>query len=113
VELVREQLEQRLIGHHSYDINARGLDIWPNGQFSRELHVDLNRRHTLRPMPAAEAALYELYPSDKELVVFSESYTEWAEWEKLWEPAKSSSGIPLPPPACSRAPRHQLLRVPR
>jgi hypothetical protein len=113
VELVREQLEQRLIGHHSYDINTRGLDIWPNGQFNRELHVDLNRRHTLRPMPAAEAALYELYPCDKELVVFSESFTEWAEWEKLWEPAKSSSGIPLPPPACSRAPRHQLLRVPR
>ena len=48
VELVREQLERRLVGRHPYDINAEGLVIWPEGQFDKEVTVDLHRRHQVR-----------------------------------------------------------------
>lgn len=112
VELVREQLESRLVGRNCYDINSTGLAIWPDRHFRTELTVDLHRQHIIRPTPAAEAAQFGILPVDKDQVVFADSFTEWRAWEELWEPGRSGSGVPTSPPAGSRPPRHALLRTP-
>ncbi len=102
IDLVREQLESNFIHHHPYDINAEGLAIWPNGMFSYELQVDLNRTGPIRPVPSSEAAAAGINSAERAAVVFSESQTPWIEWEALWTiPANSASPKSLPA-ACSQ-----------
>lgn len=102
IDLVREQLETNFIHNHPYDINAEGLAIWPNGMFSYELQVDLNRAGPIRPVPASEAAAAGINSAEREAVVFSESQTHWTDWEALWTiPASSASSKSLPA-ACSQ-----------
>ena len=102
IDLVREQLEANFIHNHPYDINAEGLAIWPNGMFSYELQVDLNRAGPIRPVPSSEAAAAGINSAERDAVVFSESQTHWVDWEALWTiPANSASPKSLPA-ACSQ-----------
>ncbi len=102
IDLVREQLQTNFIHNHPYDINAEGLAIWPNGMFSYELQVDLNRAGPIRPVPASEASAAGINSAEREAVVFSESHTHWSDWEALWTiPANSASPKSLPA-ACSQ-----------
>lgn len=102
IDLVREQLETNFIHNHPYDINAEGLAIWPNGMFSYELQVDLNRTGPIRPVPSSEASAAGINSAEREAVVFSESNTHWSDWEALWTiPANSASSKSLPA-ACSQ-----------
>lgn len=102
IDLVREQLETNFIHNHPYDINAEGLAIWPNGMFSYELQVDLNRTGPIRPVPSSEASAAGINSAEREAVVFSESQTHWVDWEALWTiPANSASTRTLPS-ACSQ-----------
>ena len=102
IDLVREQLETNFIHNHPYDINAEGLAIWPNGMFSYELQVDLNRTGPIRPVPSSEASAAGINSAEREAVVFSESNTHWVDWEALWTiPANSASSKSLPA-ACSQ-----------
>ncbi|MCA9050404.1 MAG: hypothetical protein KDA89_16825, partial [Planctomycetaceae bacterium] len=115
VELVREQLERSLIGIHPYDICDSGLVIWPDGLFDREVRVDLNRRHQLRPLPSSLAATYGLQPASRDSVVFSESPLLWTEWETVWSSATDSGAasdgaLPL---ACVQSVRAGLICLPR
>ena len=111
VDLVREQLRQHLVGHHAYDIDLRGLTIWPDPDFRREITADLSRRTVIRPLPAAEAAAFGLVPTEKQLVVFSTSTTSWEGWLELWrspDPGNSAG----PPRACSARPAQTVLAMP-
>jgi hypothetical protein len=102
IDLVREQLETNFIHNHPYDINAEGLAIWPNGMFSYELQVDLNRTGPIRPVPSSEASAAGINSAEREAVVFSESQTHWVDWEALWTiPANGASSKSLPA-ACSQ-----------
>lgn len=102
IDLVREQLETNFIHNHPYDINAEGLAIWPNGMFSYELQVDLNRTGPIRPVPSSEASAAGINSAEREAVVFSESNTHWSDWEALWTiPANGASSKSLPA-ACSQ-----------
>ena len=102
IDLVREQLETNFIHNHPYDINAEGLAIWPNGMFSYELQVDLNRTGPIRPVPSSEASAAGINSAERAAVVFSESQTHWIDWEALWTiPANSASQKSLPA-ACSQ-----------
>lgn len=102
IDLVREQLETNFIHNHPYDINAEGLAIWPNGMFSYELQVDLNRTGPIRPVPSSEASAAGINSAEREAVVFSESQTHWVDWEALWTiPTNSASSKSLPA-ACSQ-----------
>lgn len=102
IDLVREQLQTNFIHNHPYDINADGLAIWPNGMFSYELQVDLNRAGPIRPIPASEASAAGINTAEREAVVFSESQTHWSDWEALWTvPVNSASSRALPA-ACSQ-----------
>ena len=104
IDLVREQLETNFIHNHPYDINAEGLAIWPNGMFSYELQVDLNRTGPIRPVPASEASAAGINSVDREAVVFSDSQTHWIDWEALWTVPANSASIRTLPAACSQKP---------
>ena len=109
VDLVREQMERNLIGPHPYDVGDSGLVVWPDRQFDREIHIDLHRRHQIRPTPVSMSASYGLQPVSREAVVFAESRTRWAEWQQLWTtPAESETSAPLPL-ACMQSARGSLL----
>ena len=109
VDLVREQMERNLIGPHPYDVCDSGLVVWPDRQFDREIHIDLHRRHQVRPTPVSMSASYGLQPVSREAVVFAESHTRWAEWQQVWAtPVDSESSAPLPL-ACMQSARDSLL----
>jgi len=110
IDLVREQLEANFIHGHPYDINAEGFAIWPNGQFEKELSVDLFRKGHVRPTPAAEATAAGIIPTDRDAVVFNESRTEWIHWQYLWTPTDFAGGTQSLPPACSQTPAEPVLR---
>jgi len=101
IDLVREQLETNLIRRHPYDINADGLAVWPKGAFDCELQIDLNRKGIIRPIPAGEAAAAGIGSVERETIVFSESGTQWSDWEALWTTPSSASGLAALPSACS------------
>ena len=101
IDLVREQVEETFIHQHPYDINADGFAIWPNGQFSREVLVDLNRKGPIRPVPAAEASAAGIGSAERDAVVFSESRTLWNDWEMLWSAPANMANPQALPPACS------------
>ena len=101
IDLVREQVEETFIHQHPYDINADGFAIWPNGQFSREVLVDLNRKGPIRPVPAAEASAAGIGSAERDAVVFSESRTLWNDWEMLWSAPANLANRQALPPACS------------
>ena len=109
VDLVREQMERNLIGPHPYDVGDSGLVVWPDRQFDREIHIDLYRRHQIRPTPVSMSASYGLQPVSREAVVFAESRTRWAEWQQVWRtPVDSETATPLPL-ACMQSARGSLL----
>ncbi len=105
IDLVREQLRRHLVFNHQYDINAEGLAIWPSGLFHREITVDLHRRIHVRPVPASEAATYGIVPTERSLVVFSDSQMPWADWTALWLPRENAAGDRSTPAACTVRPR--------
>lgn len=109
VELVREQLRRNLIAHHPYDVCHDGLIIWPEGQYDREITVDLYRPHQLRPLPARLAMTFGIGIASAESVMFSKSNTNWYEWTQLWHvPPDDTDGDRLPL-ACVQSARLSLL----
>ncbi len=110
IDLVREQLEANFVHGHPYDINAEGFAIWPNGQFDKELTVNLSRKGQVRPLPATEATAAGIIPTDRDAVLFNESRTEWTHWQYLWTPTDFSGGSKSLPPACSQTPGEPVLR---
>ncbi len=109
VELVREQLQRNFVGRHPYDVCQEGLIIWPEGQYDREVTVDLNRPHQLKPLPATLAITFGIGITSAESVIFSKSNTNWYEWAQLWHVnARNTDGDRLPL-ACVQSARLSLL----
>ena len=109
VELVREQIVRNITGAHPYDICSRGLLIWPDRQFGREISIDLSRRHQLRPFPTSMAASYGIQPVSRESGVYSDSQFRWADWQRVWavpEQTEATQNLPL---ACLQSARRSLL----
>lgn len=111
IDMVREQLEANFIHAHPYDINSEGFAIWPNGQFDRELAVDLSSKGAVRPTPASEATSAGIFSADRKDVLFNESLTEWTHWQELWTPYTSSDDAKSLPRACSEIPIEPMLRI--
>jgi len=110
VDLVREQLQRRIVGEFPYDVRPHGLVIWPERNFEQEISVDLHRRHQVRPVPASRAAQFGLQPMSREAVVFSERKILWREWQEVWAtPTDSESATPLPL-ACVQSARTSLIK---
>ncbi len=107
IDMVREQLAAMFVRSHPYDINSDGLVIWPNGDFSREIVVSLERKRQLRPLPATDAAQAGLVATERQVVMFNESSTIWSDWIQRWEP--SVQGLPT---ACLQPPQMRLLNLP-
>ena len=84
IELVREQIESNLTGTDPYDIDARGLVVWPNSQFDFEVIVDLKVDGAIVSQSANGAAAVNLLPIQSERVVFSASHTQRQTWENMW-----------------------------
>lgn len=95
IELVREQLASAFVGRFPYDVDDHGLTIWPDGDFRKEIVVDLERRHQIRPSPAAMAWSYGLQPTARSEVVFADSRLTWSEWRQVWSPATAAESPPL------------------
>lgn len=110
IDLVREQLETNFVNFQPYDINSEGFAIWPNGDFDKELTVDLTGKGMIRPSPSGEASAVGILPTDRDAVLFYESLTEWAHWQYLWTPGDSAAGTRSLPPACSQTPAEPVLR---
>ena len=109
IDMVREQLEINFIHGHEYDINSEGLAIWPNGMFSHELTVDLNRTDIVRPVPVSEAAAAGIGSVERSAVIFSESHTEWNRWLQLWTPSGTLTADRSLPLACSQPSEHPVI----
>ncbi len=110
IDLVREQLETNFVNFQPYDINADGFAIWPNGDFDKELTVDLTGKGMVRPLPSGEATVAGILPTDRDAVLFYESLTEWTHWQYLWTPSDSAGDARSLPPACSQTPAEPVLR---
>ncbi|MCA9010324.1 MAG: hypothetical protein KDB01_11285, partial [Planctomycetaceae bacterium] len=111
IDMVREQLETNFIQTHPYDINSEGFAIWPNGNFDKELIVDLSRKGAVRPTPISAATSAGIFPTDRDAVLFNESNTQWTHWEYLWTPADAAGGTRSLPPACSQTPVQPVLKT--
>lgn len=107
IDMVREQMEDSLLHGHPYDINGDGLIIWPHGHFRNELFVDLNRKGSLRPVPAAEAISAGLASVDRGAVLFFESQTDWHGWVARWTTGETMAL----PNACQMSPRFRMIAV--
>ena len=110
IDLVREQLEANFLNFQPYDINSEGFAIWPNGNFDKELTVDLTGKGVVRPSPSSEAAAAGIFPTDRDAVLFYESLTEWTHWQYLWTPGDAAGDARSLPPACSQTPAEPVLR---
>ena len=111
VDMVREQLEASLVHTHPYDIDSEGITIWPAGDFSSEVTVDLTRKYRLRPMPAERARQAGIDTANKQQVLFAETYVEWHAWVQCWELPQNADGQsdnPLPA-ACRSTTRTPVL----
>ncbi len=84
IELVREQVESNLTGKDPYDVDSRGLIVWPRSRFDTEIVVDLKVDGSIIPQPAKGATTVDLMPIQPERVVFSATHTDRKAWEKLW-----------------------------
>lgn len=101
VELVEEQIQQNLSGAHPFDVGWEGLTIWPEGQFDREVTVDLLRPHQqLRPLPTPLAMTFGISTASADSVLFSKSETNWNEWVRLWQRGGDQSHATQLPLAC-------------
>ncbi len=110
IDLVREQLETNFVNFQPYDINSEGFAIWPNGDFDKELTVDLTAKGMVRPSPSGAAGAAGILPTDRDAVLFYESMTEWTHWQYLWTPGDSAGGTRSLPPACSQTPAVPVLK---
>lgn len=111
IDMVREQLETNFIQTHPYDINSEGFAIWPNGNFDKELIVDLSRKGAVRPTPGSAATTAGIFPTDRDAVLFNESNTEWTTWQYLWTPVDAAGDSRSLPPACSQTPVQPVLKT--
>lgn len=84
IDLVREQLEENLTKTYPYDIDAKGLIVWPTAQFEIEIVADLKNEKSIVPTPPQQAAMAGLVPLSPTRVVFSSTHTDRLTWEKLW-----------------------------
>jgi len=91
IELVREQIEFNLTGSDPYDIDSKGLVIWPKSQFDIEIVADLTSDSTIVPQPAEQANAVGLKPIQNDLVVFADTHTDRKAWENLWSNKDLSS----------------------
>jgi len=108
-DLVREQVQRNLTGDHAYDVSQEGLIIWPEGQYEREISVDLNRTHQLRPLPTAFAITYGIGAKSTESVLFAKSDTEWNDWAQLWHVNTEPTDGDRLPLACMQSARLSVL----
>ena len=111
VDMVREQLEASLVHSHPYDIDSDGITIWPSGDFSSEITVDLTRKYRLRPLPADRAQLAGIETANKQQVLFAETYVEWRAWVQCWELRHNADSQPADslPAACMAPTRTPVL----
>lgn len=84
IDLVREQLESNLTAKHPYDIDTKGLVIWPTPQFEVEIVADLKSEKLISLQPTQQAALAGFGPISPAKVVFSATHTDRFEWERIW-----------------------------
>ncbi len=123
VGLVREQIESHLIASpppapaspsgtplsvadtsaeplpYPYDISAAGLVVWPQPDYTSEVHYSLEERPTTVPRPRslARAAGLKLFPLAA--IVYRENPLNWTDWKSFWEAEQtlSASSINLLP----------------
>ena len=107
---MREQLERNLVGSHPYDVCSAGLVIWPEAGFDREITVDLNRPHQVRPLPTLLAVTFGISPTSVERVLFLKSHTDWYEWARLWHIDSETPDGDRLPLACVQCAKLTLLR---
>ncbi len=119
VDLVREQIESRLIApplpsiegspkphtfvkapfikpqFHPYDISSAGLVVWPHGHYEAEVHYALDESPTTTPRPRSLARATGLTPLPIESILFREHSVSWDDWQAYWETELNVSAIPL------------------
>ncbi len=110
VELVQEQLRRSLVGSHPFDVGRDGLTIWPEGQYDREITVDLSRPHQLRPAPTPLAITFGIGVVSAESAVFARSRTRWDDWVQLWHVDPSDPDSRRLPLACVQSARLSVLQ---
>jgi len=94
VELVREQIESRLLdARPAYDISEYNLIVWPHRDFDKEIFYNLDERPLSTPRPRAVARTVGLGPLPLADLVFQEHDLEWTAWRKFWEDEQSASAV--------------------
>ncbi len=89
VDMVRAQVEAALPAGVAWDVSERGLLVWPDEQFVREVVYPLRGDRVMRPSSGVDAAAV---PLDARDVFFSARPVRWAEWL-----AADEAGRPLLP----------------
>jgi len=92
VDLVREQIVSILPGRPPYDIDRKGLLVWPGPGFETEAHYPLRTRaQRLRPRirgPAPAVPLPTIAPRD---LFLTHRPLPWTRWVAAWGPTSADA----------------------
>lgn len=96
VDLSREQI-RRLLPKPTpeYDIDDKGLLVWPNRDFRESLIYEIDDRKEFTPRPATLARTYSYPPIDSASLVISKTPLLWESWVNWWQAENESR--PRPP----------------
>lgn len=86
VDLVREQIASCFQPDvPPYDVTEWGLTVWPGNDFQHIVHYHLDRRSTIRPVPASVGRKFHLPSLEPERLKFGVSDISWSHWVSIWQ----------------------------
>ncbi|OYW13181.1 MAG: hypothetical protein B7Z55_17260 [Planctomycetales bacterium 12-60-4] len=95
VDLVREQIEQRLgAPAHPYDIAETGLIVWPTRSYDAEVIYGLDERPTISPRPRSIARTANLDSLPASALIFREHQITWSDWRDFWDAEQQDGPLP-------------------
>ena len=85
VDLIREHLAAAFAPQRfPYDIREQTLVLWPTGDFTQEIHYNLDDRPS-RPRPRLLARNLALPELDPQRILYNFQKIQWTDWVQAWE----------------------------
>jgi hypothetical protein len=97
VELIHEQIDASFAPPRPpYDIDDRGLILWPESEYESEVVYDLREGPVLHPRSVAGQPTAALPVLGANQILFRDRVVSWQDWVEAWERDQAGEGPPKP-----------------